>query len=76
MDSMTKRINRISGQLRGIQKMAEEGRDGIEILQQISAVKKAINGLTKEIVMHTLSGSVPPNERKNIEEMFERAINL
>jgi DNA-binding FrmR family transcriptional regulator len=77
MDSLSKRISRISGQLRGIQKMAEEKRNGTDILQQISAVKKAINGLTKEIILMDLAAQeLTPAKRKKLEEIFERAINL
>lgn len=77
MDSLSKRISRISGQLRGIQKMVEEKRNGTDILQQISAVKKAINGLTKEIILMDLAATdLTPAKRKKLEEIFERAINL
>ena len=77
MEALSKRISRISGQLRGIQKMVEEKREGIDILQQISAVKKAINGLTKEIILMDLkSQELTPSQRKKLENIFERAINL
>lgn len=76
MEALQKRISRISGQLRGIQKMVEEKREGVEILQQISAVKKAINGLTKEIIVMNLSQDLSPAQQKKLEDMFERAINL
>lgn len=76
MDALQKRISRISGQLRGIQKMVEDQRDGVEILQQISAVKKAINGLTKEIVLLSLAEEVPEEKRKKLAQLFERAIQL
>lgn len=56
--------------------MVEDQRDGVEILQQISAVKKAINGLTKEIVLLTLSEELPENKRKKLAQLFERAIQL
>lgn len=77
MDSLEKRISRISGQLRGIQKMVEEKRNSTDILQQISAVKKAINGLTKEIIVMDLeSQDLSPAKRKMLEEIFDRAVNL
>jgi DNA-binding FrmR family transcriptional regulator len=77
MDSLEKRISRISGQLRGIQKMVEEKRNSTDILQQISAVKKAINGLTKEIIfMDLASQDLTPAQRKKLEEIFDRAVNL
>ncbi len=43
---LNQRINRIIGQLKGIQRMLDERRDCQEVLQQISAVKKAIDGLS------------------------------
>jgi DNA-binding FrmR family transcriptional regulator len=77
MDSLEKRISRISGQLRGIQKMVEEKRNSTDILQQISAVKKAINGLTKEIIFIDLERQdLTPANRKKLKEIFDRAINL
>lgn len=76
MDPLQRRISRITGQLRGIQQMIEEGRDGIEIMQQIAAVKKAINGVTKEVVVRDLSDDLPPERQQKLAQMFERAIQL
>ncbi len=78
MDSieLTKRINRLIGQLKGIQKMAEEDRECSDILQQISAIKKAIDGLSKEMVIRNISKYIPAEQTKKIEQMVERAINL
>ena len=73
---ITQRINRIIGQLRGIEKMVKGGRDCSEILQQISAVKKAINGLTKEILISQVCQIVPKEKEKEVEKVMERAINL
>lgn len=44
------RINRIIGQLKGIGVMIDNKRDCEEILQQMTAVKKAINSLACELV--------------------------
>jgi DNA-binding FrmR family transcriptional regulator len=73
---LTQRINRIIGQLKGIQKMSVAKRDASEILQQVSAVKKAIDGLSKEIVIKDISRLMPPKEGKKVMAMIERAINL
>lgn len=70
------RINRIIGQLRGVQRMAEGDRDCGDILQQISAVKKAIDGLSKEIVVSNVCKFVPKADSKKVERMVERAISL
>jgi len=76
MPAMQKRISRMSGQLRGIQKMVEDQRDPVEILQQISAVKKAINGLTTEIILLYLSENVSPKKQKEVLQIVKRAIDL
>jgi DNA-binding FrmR family transcriptional regulator len=73
---LTKRINRLIGQLKGIQKMAEDGRECTQILQQVSAVKKAIDGLSTELVSKSICSYVKPEDQKKVEEMIERAISL
>ncbi|GAB4219566.1 MAG: metal-sensitive transcriptional regulator [Candidatus Microgenomates bacterium] len=76
MDNTKKRINRIIGQLKGIEKMIEVERGCSEILQQISAVKKAIDGLSKEIVISDICKIVPQDRTGEVKQMVERAINL
>ncbi len=73
---LANRINRIIGQLRGIEKMVVQKRECGDILQQISAVKKAIDGLSKEIVMSDICRLIPKNATRKVEQMLERAINL
>lgn len=73
---LTKRINRLIGQLKGIQRMVETKRDCGEVIQQISAVKKAIDGLSKEILISDICQYVPAKDSKKVEQMVERAINL
>lgn len=45
-DDLQKRLKRIEGQLRGVQKMLDEDRDCREILQQLAAVRSAMQGAT------------------------------
>lgn len=75
MDLKT-RINRIIGQLRGIEKMVGSNRDCSDVLQQISAIKKAVDGLSKEILVSDICQYVPKEKTKYVEKMVERAINL
>jgi len=70
------RINRIIGQLRGIEKMAANKRNCNEILQQVSAIKKAIDGLSKEIVVSDFCRLMPKAKTQEVEQMVERVINL
>jgi CsoR family transcriptional regulator, copper-sensing transcriptional repressor len=76
MEDTRKRINRIIGQLKGIEKMLGNKRECSDILQQISAVKKAIDGLSKEIVISDICKLIPNEDSVKIGLMVERAINL
>lgn len=50
MDTMISALNRIEGQVRGIRKMYQEGRDCGAIAQQISAVSSALRRVGKELL--------------------------
>jgi len=76
MKDVKMRINRIVGQLRGIEKMVDAKRECSEILQQMSAVKKAIDGLSKEIVVSNICEFLPQENISKVGQMIERAINL
>ncbi len=49
-----KRLRRIEGQVRGLQKMVEEERYCAEILTQISSVHEALRGVGREVMRHHL----------------------
>lgn len=44
------RVKRIQGQLAGLQKSLEAGTDCSDVLQQIAAVRGAVNGLMTEVL--------------------------
>ncbi len=48
--SLVKRLHRIEGQVRGIEKMVEEDRYCIDILTQISAVSTALESVAYKIL--------------------------
>jgi len=56
---LLKRLNRIEGQVRGISKMVGEDRYCIDVLQQISAIKAAMDkvalGLVDDHVAHCMA---------------------
>ena len=49
-----KRLRRIEGQVRGLQKMVDEERYCAEILTQISSVHEALRGVGREVMRHHL----------------------
>jgi DNA-binding FrmR family transcriptional regulator len=56
--ALTKRVNRIDGQVRGIGKMIDEDRYCIDILTQVSAVQSALDSLGLQLLEHHLHGCV------------------
>jgi DNA-binding FrmR family transcriptional regulator len=52
------RINRIEGQIRGLKRMVEEGRDCLHVLKQIAAAGGALRSLGAVILQDHLRGCV------------------
>ena len=61
-DELVKRLHRIEGQVRGIERMVEDERYCIDILTQISAVTTALESLAFQIldghVNHCVAGAL------------------
>ncbi|NJK79942.1 MAG: metal-sensitive transcriptional regulator [Chloroflexaceae bacterium] len=49
-ESISMRLRRIEGQIRGIQRMVESGRDCREIVNQVVAVKAALSSLNAVVL--------------------------
>lgn len=71
----SKRLNRIEGQVRGINKMIETNRDCKEVLVQLSAINAAIKNLSSDIFeahMKTCMLNDIKNERyESIDEVMD-----
>ena len=52
------RVNRISGQVAGISRMIDEDRYCVDILNQIAAVRSALDALGVEMLTHHIEGCV------------------
>jgi DNA-binding FrmR family transcriptional regulator len=65
--SCTKRLRRIAGQVRGIEKMIEEDRYCIDIVTQIAAVRAALRRVEQEAlrdhVTHCVEGAIASGDR-------------
>jgi CsoR family transcriptional regulator, copper-sensing transcriptional repressor len=57
-DALKKRLHRIEGQVRGIERMVDEDRYCIDILTQVGAVKTALESLGFEILEDHVSHCV------------------
>jgi DNA-binding FrmR family transcriptional regulator len=77
-DELLKRLRRIEGQTRGLQKMVEEDRWCPDILQQIAAVRAALDkvglGLAAGHVQHCMAMSDDPERRDEMTDELMAAI--
>lgn len=71
-----KRLKRIEGQVRGIQKMVEEDKSCSDILTQVAAIRSAINKVGGAVLekhsKNCIIDSVTPEEKdKKIKELMD-----
>ncbi len=75
IDQFQARLRRIEGQARGIQKMFDEGRDCLDVLNQLASIKAAVNGLSGELLEAYLLRCVQhPDEFGSVETAVEEAV--
>ena len=74
-DDYLRRLRRIEGQARGLQRMVEDEKYCIDILTQISAITKALQsvglGLLEEHVSHCLVDAAAAGGRESEEKLKE-----
>jgi DNA-binding FrmR family transcriptional regulator len=74
----TKRLRRIEGQVRGIERMVEEDRYCVDVLTQISAVTKALESLAYEMlddhVRHCVAGALASGDSAAAAEKSEELL--
>ena len=73
-DQLQKRLRRIEGQVRGIQRMVEDDRWCPDILLQISAIQGALDkvalGLSDAHARHCVIGGPEESQEERIEELM------
>ena len=78
-DRTLKRLRRIEGQVRGLQRMVENDEYCIEILTQVSAATKALQsvavGLLDEHLRHCVAGAVAAGDEAQSSRMIGEATN-
>jgi DNA-binding FrmR family transcriptional regulator len=74
-DDYLKRLRRIEGQVRGLQRMIDEDTYCIDVLTQVSAVTKALQsvaiGLVDEHVRHCLRDASPEESDAMVTEAMQ-----
>jgi DNA-binding FrmR family transcriptional regulator len=77
--ALVKRLHRIEGQVRGIERMVEDDRYCIDVLTQISAVSTALESLALKIldehVRHCVAGALQSGDeadgRAKVDELLQ-----
>lgn len=78
-DTKTKnRVKRAEGQLKGVLKMMEEGKECKEVITQLSAVRTAVDRIIGVIVSSNLEKCVRESidSGEDASKMVEEAVNL
>jgi len=74
-----KRLRRIEGQVRGLQKMVDEDRYCADILTQISSVQEALRGVGKELMRnhlkHCATGAIQSGGEE-ADHMYDELVDL
>lgn len=71
---LTNQANRISGQVAGISRMIESGRDVTDIIQQISAAKSSLSKLAVELLKDESNSCFQQNSKEDKIKKFEELV--
>ena len=74
-----KRLRRIEGQVRGLQKMVEEDRYCADVMVQISSVHEALRAVGRELMRNHLrhcASSAIRSSDQNAETMYDELVDL
>jgi DNA-binding FrmR family transcriptional regulator len=73
-DAVLKRLRRIEGQVRGVEKMVEEDRYCIDVVTQITAIESALDKVALELLEdhanHCVIGGDPAKQEERTEELM------
>jgi DNA-binding FrmR family transcriptional regulator len=79
-DRNLKRLRRIEGQVRGLQKMVEEDRYCADILTQIASVHEALRGVGRELMRnhlkHCATSAIRGGDEAAAESMYDELIDM
>jgi DNA-binding FrmR family transcriptional regulator len=78
-DALVKRLHRVEGQVRGIERMVEDDRYCIDILTQIAAVNTALESLALKIldehVRHCVAGALTSGDEADANVKTEELLD-
>jgi CsoR family transcriptional regulator, copper-sensing transcriptional repressor len=73
-EAVLKRLRRIEGQVRGIERMVEEDRYCIDVVTQVTAIQAALDKVALELLTdhasHCVIGAAPGEQAERTEELM------
>ncbi len=79
-EAVLKRLKRIEGQVRGLQRMVEEERYCADILMQIASAHEALRGVGKLLMRnhleHCVTDALRSGDRQSAERAYEEVLDL
>jgi DNA-binding FrmR family transcriptional regulator len=77
-DEVAARLSRAEGQMRGIRKMMDEGRDCVDVLRQLAAIDGAIRAAARMIIAKHLQSCFdrPGASREDRERMMRELSDI
>jgi len=72
--SLTNRLSRIEGQVRGVRKMVEADAYCVDILTQVSAIQAALNAFNRELLGNHIRTCVADGIRAGDEEIIDELV--
>ena len=75
-----RRLRRIEGQVRGLQRMVEEGRYCADIMVQVASVQEALRSVGRELMRnhlkHCATAAIRGGDERAAEAMYDELIDL
>jgi CsoR family transcriptional regulator, copper-sensing transcriptional repressor len=79
-DSNRKRLRRIEGQVRGLQKMVEDDRYCADIITQIASVQEALRGVARNLMKnhlhHCAAKALRSGKKEEAQAMYDELLEL
>jgi DNA-binding FrmR family transcriptional regulator len=79
-DANRKRLRRIEGQIRGLQKMVEEDRYCADIITQVASAQEALRGVARNLMKnhlhHCSAKALKSGKKEETEAMYDELLEL
>ncbi len=77
IEALVKRLKRVEGQIRGVQKMIGESRDCESVMTQLAAVRSAIDGVGALLLVNYMESCVMDSDNDSPDtDSLARAISI